>query len=110
MFMVLLAFSLFITGCSSEKAGMPDGQDMFRGDQNMPKREMFREGFNEEQRKQMFKEMQQKSIDACNNKNKGDSCTIEGRIGEMQGTCSVENENLLCRFERPDMPFRPRPE
>jgi len=65
----------------------------------------------------MFEEMQQKSIDACSGKTEGDSCTIEAPQGrgpegmdEMQGTCKIENENLLCRFERQDMQFRPRPE
>ena len=98
MFMILLAFGLFITGCSSDKQFVPDD------------RGRFREGFSEEQRQQMFEEMQQKAVDACFGKVEGDSCTIEGGRGEMQGTCSVENANLLCRFERPEMPFRPMPE
>ena len=111
IFMILLAFSLFITGCSSEKAGINDKQGMFREGQNIPERGMFREGFNDEQRQQMMAEMQQRSIDACTGKNEGDSCTMEapqgrGPVEGMQGTCKIENENLLCKFERPNMPNR----
>ena len=62
------------------------------------------EGFNEEQRQQMFEEMQQKSIEACAGKTESENCQIEGFRGIMEGTCETQEENLICRFQRPERP------
>ncbi len=112
--LTLLLLSIFIVGCSNVQ-NFPEKKDkgpqMGEEIRNMHKRNgrFGGEGFNEEQRQQMMEEMQQKMIDACQSKIEGESCQLEGHMSEMQGTCSIENENLVCKFERPDRSMRQMP-
>ena len=61
-----------------------------------------------EERQAMIKERQQDMIEACNGKNEGDACTMESRMREMEGTCKIMEENLICMMDMPDRSMGPR--
>lgn len=39
----------------------------------------------------------QKAIDACKDKQEGDSCEFEKRRGTVTGVCKTRNEKLICK-------------
>ena len=55
----------------------------------------------EEERRQIFEERQQKAIESCQDKNEDDSCMISSPRGEIEGSCKIQDENLMCLTERP---------
>lgn len=44
-------------------------------------------------------DMQARMLEACEEKDEGDSCTIEGPMGEEEGECTPTNEGLSCILE-----------
>jgi hypothetical protein len=111
---ILLAV-IIISGCSSANQGnfpqRGDFQDLSEEERQQMMEERQRNGFGgmpgapgnmtEEERQQMFEERQQMMIDSCQGKNEGDSCQFESPMGDMEGTCMVMEENLVCTTNRP---------
>ena len=52
----------------------------------------------------MFEERQQMMIDACNGKREGDLCKSENQRGTIQGTCTSNEDRLICTFSRENTP------
>lgn len=99
--MLILISSLLLLGCSSK-------QDQF---QDMPERNFDRDrpqmNLSDEERQNMLmppemsEEMQQKMIEACQDKNEGNECVLEDPRGETTGTCKISEDSLVCTIERP---------
>ena len=49
-----------------------------------------------EQRQQMAAQRMQQAAAACEGKNDGDSCAMQGQRGNSAGTCKTLNETLSC--------------
>ena len=56
--------------------------------------------------REQFEEMQQQAVDACKDKDEGDSCQSQSPMGEMEGKCTLRDEQLICIGEMPDRPMR----
>ena len=101
---VLLVSAFFLSGCLSDNQ-RPPGRQGFRGGPEI----------SEEERQQMMEEMHNYSIQACEGKEENETCMIESPRGEMNATCVLEEDELLCRpsrnFTRPrgEPGFRPPP-
>ncbi len=53
------------------------------------------------QRQQMVQQRIQLAVDACQNKQENDACTIQSPRGERAGTCITnQNNQLMCRTMR----------
>jgi hypothetical protein len=103
----LVIASSLISGCSSDKpldfkgrfADMTDEerQQMIENRGMQPGR--FG-NLSDEERQQMMEEKTQTAKDACAGMGEGDICILESPLGQMNGTCSLLNESLICRGER----------
>lgn len=49
----------------------------------------------------MMEERQQLAIESCKDKNEGDACQFQGRMGESGGICKIMDEELVCTMDRP---------
>ncbi len=87
IFFLMLSAAIVI-GCSSNRLNRGYG----------PRRNL---NMTEEERQQMFGEMQQKAIESCKDKNEGDSCQLESPRGEISGVCNLREENLVCTSDIP---------
>ena len=47
-------------------------------------------------------DMDEKMLEACDDKDEGDSCTIVGPMGEENGICTPRYDGLFCMVERTD--------
>jgi uncharacterized protein YacL len=81
----ILLVATILTGCSS----------------NQEKNTKMRPNLNEEQINEMMKERLEISQKSCEGKQEGDSCIIQGRIGELESICVYQNDLLLCQMNRP---------
>ena len=71
------------------------------------KTEFNRERFaniSEEERQEMMQERMQVSIDACKDKVEGDVCSITSPRGDIEGKCTIQEENMVCI--NPNQEFR----
>jgi len=118
IFLLLLSLTLFL-GCSNSQKDL-QGQRGFspgrgfedRRPDNLSEERIqqpFEEGrqrirpnnLSEEEMQQLFEERQQKAIEACDKKDEGENCIFESPMGEMEGTCKMMDNNLVCTLERP---------
>ncbi len=90
---VLFAASIFlISGCSQHERRM----------EKIPWQEFnrtknFSINFSANQsRDQMFGEMQEAAVQACQNKNQGEACAIQTPRAEIEGNCTLQNTSLVC--------------
>lgn len=92
--MLLMIFLILgiviILGCSSTKSNTRDRKEFGRG-----------LNLTEEERQQMFEEMQQIATEACQDRNEGDDCVFETPRGEMNGICKILDKNLVCTTNMP---------
>ena len=99
---LLVLSSFLLVGCSSEpssrfqkregiSANFPrDGQFQFNRSMNI----------SEEDRQEMMEERQQLAIEACKDKDDGDACQLQARMGESDGICKFIDEDLVCIMDR----------
>lgn len=81
---VLLLVVLLNVGCSKPK----------------PRNQGFESDFNDEEREKMLEEMQLKMQEACNEKSEGDICQLTTPRGEINGTCELQEDNLICKSDQ----------
>lgn len=98
---LLILLGLLLAGCSSKL----DKQSQ-RKPGEFPRNGSF--GFNrsmnftDESRQAMFQERQQQMIDACKEKEEGDTCNMPSMRGlDVEGICNFQNESLLCTTNLP---------
>ncbi len=92
----LIICSLILIGCQETESDSTENTD--HDWKNSPSEI---NDINEEQRQNMLEEREQIAQQACDEKTKGDLCIIENPMGEMQGTCSIINNDLTCLGKRP---------
>ena len=106
---VALILAVMLAGClSSEKPQQdvqkappsdsrqrPYGQGDQRGDFN---RTGFRGGFN--MTPEEIAQRMQAAIQSCDGKNVNETCEIQNPRGTINGTCHLQNQTLMCGFNR----------
>ena len=85
--LILLVLAGIFTACSSE----PQYE---KG--NFPGK--YRE-MSEEERQLIQEERQQIAITACAEKGEGESCVTENQRGDVEGSCQIQEDNLICVFD-----------
>lgn len=53
----------------------------------------------------MGREAPPEMLETCDGKSEGDECEFEGRMGEMEGTCKLQDRGLMCLPDRPPSDF-----
>jgi hypothetical protein len=100
---------ILITGCTSSNnvtgnnAAAPIQRNTFSnrsGFQNEFQNRSRNTNLSDEERQKLMQEREKSAIDACNGKADGDSCTIQNSVGEISGTCNMQQDNLICILTR----------
>lgn len=116
LYIMFIISLFFISGCSQDYeeqksdfqktnlnrdqkigGGYPEPQFYDRGNQT---------NLTDEERAEMFSEMNQRAIEVCFYKTEYDSCELETPRGLIDGECQYAGEDLVCFFDTPS--DRPR--
>ena len=95
----LLLLLLLLASCTTNEPISPQE----RGGAGMGAGALRQNGtmnFSGEGSQELFEQRQQQMLTACQELAEGDSCTVEGRIGEIEGLCEIEEEQLTCVVEQ----------
>lgn len=95
--------TFLLSGCSSETGSRFQKRGDVSADFPRDRQFQFNRTMNitEEDRQEMMEERQQLAIESCKDKNEGDACQFQGRMGESGGICKIMDEELVCTMDRP---------
>lgn len=108
LLLCFLMISAIFFGCATKDNSyfdIPESQVNNANNNSVQKQKHLNQEYNDVDQKRGFnEEMMQNMISTCDEKTEGDTCTVKGIRGEMQGTCTQQQENLVCLMQKPEMP------
>jgi hypothetical protein len=104
----IVLIMLVLSGCSSQhqtnpQQGVGNFPPRFRNMTNGQRQNFGNfsmQNMTDEQRQHLLIDRQKTAQDACNGKNEGDTCQMKSPRGEMEGSCTLLDSNLLCTVDR----------
>jgi hypothetical protein len=98
--MVLLFIIVIISGCSPQPHQGGRNIDPSIRPQRFNNLSQRFNNLSEDQMKEMLDQRQKIAQDACTGKSEGDICMLQSPRGEMEGICTLIENNLLCEMDR----------
>ncbi len=98
----MILLGIFISGCSN------DSRNQHFAPENNGARGLYNQSnrtanLTTGERQSLIEAIQRVALNACQGRSEGEPCALQGKSGNISGTCKTQGDKLMCSIERGGM-------